>query len=257
MIIKMVRHGESMANSKEVLTREVGDHKVALSKHGHEQARELGRKLGAEFLASSLIYCSPYLRARQTLEGIVDGSGLRSTARGAQSIFEDPRLREVDTGYASLPEQEEMREKHGWFFYRFAGGESPADCYDRLSNFLSSMIRQVSRAERAKLRLCPDGHLFSAFTWPVRAVRWLAGTGKPNVLIVSHGLAIRCLTMRFLHLSTEHFNRMRNPRNCDVITIAPKAQIAEPDFASGSWAVQGLRLRAPEPPSISVLPRLP
>lgn len=39
--------------------------------------------------------------------------------------------REVDHGYEDLQAQEAKRERHGWFYYRFNGGESPADCYDR------------------------------------------------------------------------------------------------------------------------------
>ena len=29
--------------------------------------------------------------------------------------------------------QTELRRTHGWFYYRFHGGESPADCFDRTS----------------------------------------------------------------------------------------------------------------------------
>lgn len=37
--------------------------------------------------------------------------------------------------------QSELLKIHGWFYYRFRGGESPADCYDRASSFLESMMR--------------------------------------------------------------------------------------------------------------------
>ena len=110
-----------------------------------------------------------------------------------------------------------LRKTHGWFYYRYRGGESPADCFDRTSNFLESMMRQIERhqAERA--------------------------------LVVTHGLTIRCFVMRFLHLRVEDFDRLENPDNCEVITLGERAQLGECAFDSGWWGVSGLRLRPPEP----------
>ena len=117
-------------------------------------------------------------------------------------------------GYGrDVTSQEELRKRHGWFYYRFRGGESPADCYDRASSFLESMMRQVERK------------------------------GAERVLVVSHGLFIRCFVMRFLHLTVEDFDRLANPRNCDIVTIADKTTIADPVFVSGRWGVDGLALR--------------
>ncbi len=100
--------------------------------------------------------------ARVSLEG-------SCVERAALRVYEDPRIREVEHGYSALTEQiQEQQRIHGRFFYRFQGGESPADCYDRVSSFLESMMRQVERHR------------------------------TENVLIVSHGLSIRCFVMRFL-----------------------------------------------------------
>jgi len=49
--------------------------------------------------------------------------------------------------------------------------------------------------------------------------------------------------MRFLYLSVEQFEIMENPQNCDVITIAPKEKLLNPQFVSRRWGVAGLRLR--------------
>jgi broad specificity phosphatase PhoE len=211
LIIKLIRHGESEVNTQKVSHLDVGDHAVALSEHGWEQARAAGQQLGADFLSQALIYVSPYRRTRQTLQGLLEGSGL-STGQ-ALRIYEDPRLREVDHGYADIKEQLEMRRLHGWFYYRFRGGESPADCFDRTSSFLESMMRQVNRMERER------------------------------VLIVTHGLTIRCFAMRFLHLTVEQFDTLDSPHNCDVITLAMREQLPEPVFSCGRWSVAGLRLR--------------
>jgi broad specificity phosphatase PhoE len=210
MAIKLVRHGQSHANVGEYDYTAEADSKVALTDLGHEQAREAGRIIGVDFLKTALLYRSPYIRARQTMEEVVYGA---SPGAVATAVYEDPRLREVDHGYSSVPHQEDLRKIHGWFFYRFKGGESPADCYDRVSTFLESLRRQQERKE------------------------------KEDVVIVSHGITIRCFIMRFLHLSVEQFESMRNPPNGCVITIDKKENLKNPIFTSAKWGVEGITLR--------------
>jgi broad specificity phosphatase PhoE len=215
LVMKLVRHGESEANIGKMVAHEVGDPGIPLSERGREQARDVGRHIGAEFIDGALVYSSPYRRARETLTEIVAGCGLPPLAP-RRGLYEDPRLREVEHGYEPSEPQEELRKRHGWFYYRFRGGESPADCYDRTSSFLESMMRQVERKSAER------------------------------VLIVTHGLTIRCFAMRFLHLSVEEFDVLANPHNCDVITIAEAASMVEPQFTSGRWGVTGLRMRPPD-----------
>jgi broad specificity phosphatase PhoE len=216
LTIKLVRHGESEANLGKVTSQDVGDHAICLSELGHEQAREAGRRIGREFLAGGLVYVSPYRRTRQTLEDLLDGASeggadLRSDVR----IYEDPRLREVEHGYDPVLPQEDLRKRHGWFYYRFRGGESPADCYDRTSSFLESMMRQAER----KI--------------------------TDRIVIVTHGLLIRCFVMRFLHLSVEEFDVLANPGNGAIVTLGDKTKLPACQFTSGSWGVDGLSLREP------------
>jgi broad specificity phosphatase PhoE len=184
---------------------------VALSPRGREQARRAGATLGVEWLSEALIYCSPYRRTRETLDGLLDGAGL---ARDRVRVYEDPRLREVEHGYGDVEAQEKYRKTHGWFYYRFKGGESPADCFDRTSAFLESMMRQIERRKSTR------------------------------VLIVTHGLTLRCFVMRFLHLTIEQFDTMANPGNAEIVTIGPRKKVDTPSFTSGSWAVSGLRKRS-------------
>ena len=210
MIIKLVRHGQSMANTGEVQVADVGDHTVALTALGREQAREAGRRIGAAFLDGALAYSSPFRRARETMAGVLAGAGVDA---GSVRVFEDPRLREVDHGYVDVEAQQGMRRTHGWFYYRFNGGESPADCYDRTSAFLESLKRQAAR-KRAE-----------------------------RVLVVTHSLTIRCFVMRFLHLKVEDFDRMAGPANGAVVTLAHRDQLHAPVFTSGRWGVVDLPLR--------------
>jgi broad specificity phosphatase PhoE len=64
-----------------------------------------------------------------------------------------------------------------------------------------------------------------------------------RVLIVTHGLTIRCFVMRFLHLSVEEFDGLANPANCAVITLADKNELEDCQFTSGYWGVSGLTFR--------------
>ncbi|MBL8910582.1 MAG: histidine phosphatase family protein [Archangium sp.] len=213
LTIKLVRHGQSRANVREVEARDVGDHNIELTDHGKEQARTVGSTLGADYLKDALVYCSPYTRTRQTLECILEGAGL---GREHVRIYEDPRLREVDPGYSEYEKQHELRRTHGWFYYRFKGGESPADCFDRTSSFLESLMRQIERK------------------------------AAEHVLIVTHGLTIRCFAMRYLHLSVEQFDELANPGNCDVITIGDKHELPGAGWITGRWGLVGLRKRGPD-----------
>jgi broad specificity phosphatase PhoE len=213
MLIKLVGHGESLANVGAVNPAEVGDHTIALTPLGKEQAREAGQHIGPDFLDGALAYCSPFRRARETLAGLLEGAGVSPVRL---RVYEDPRLRKVEHGYADVRAQEPLRRTHGCFYYRFHGGESPADCYDRTSGFLESLMRQAERKRAGR------------------------------VLVVTHGLTIRCFVMRFLHLTVEQFDTMANPANCDIITLGPKEAVAEPLFSSGRWSVSGLRIRAEE-----------
>jgi broad specificity phosphatase PhoE len=213
LTIKLVRHGESRANVGELTAQAVGDHAIPLTAAGEAQARAAGAAIGAGFLRDALVYVSPYRRTRQTLAGLLAGSGLDEGERAALRVYDDPRLREVEHGYHPIEPQEELRRTHGWFYYRFSGGESPADCYDRTSGFLESMMRQVERKRAAR------------------------------VLIVTHGLTIRCFVMRFLHLRVEDFDELANPRNCDIVTLAARDTLDDCLFTSGRWGVAGLRRR--------------
>src|SRR4051794_28054785 len=76
LILKLVRHGESLANTQELDPAVVGDHTIDLTERGREQARHAGRELGPAFLEGALVFTSPFLRARQTLAGLIEGAGL-------------------------------------------------------------------------------------------------------------------------------------------------------------------------------------
>ena len=206
LVIKLVRHGESLGNVGALNFAEVGDHTIGLTPLGKEQAFRTGEKIGSLFIDGALTYCSPFRRTRETLACVLDGAGVLGEK---VRVYEDPRLREVEHGYEDVAAQDSLRRTHGWFYYRFRDGESPADCYDRTSGFLESLMRQVERKQAKR------------------------------TLVVTHSLTIRCFVMRFLHLTVEQFELMASPANADVITLAPKDEIESPVFTSGRWGSAG------------------
>ena len=221
MEIILVRHGQSEGNLKKgdinkVDPQQDGDYSLNLTPLGETQAENEGREIGADFIRDALIYCSPYYRTQQTLTGIIQGAGIKS--KDELVIYEDPRLREVEHGFYQTTEdvknqKDIMREEHGYFYYRYKGGESPADCFDRVATFLESMRRQMERKN------------------------------KDKVLIISHGLTIRCFIMRFLHLTVEQFDTMRNPDNCAQVRITNIENIKEEQllFSTRKWGVESYR----------------
>ena len=208
MIIKLVRHGESQANIAESGQSPVADHLVSLTPRGLDQSREVGRQLGRTYLKDSLIYTSPFLRARQTLIAILEGAGVNPEEI---RVREDPRIREVEHGYFDVPSQHSMIKTYGHFYYRYQGGESASDCYDRVSGFLESFVRSIKK------------------------------THSKQALLITHGLALRVFIMRFLYLKVEQFDQIANPHNGDIITLAPRETLQAPQFTSGRWGVEGLR----------------
>lgn len=212
MHIYLIRHGESLANIGVQDPLSDGDAYIGLSDHGKEQAKIVGQTLGYSFIKESMIYCSPYRRTRETIDCILKAANVKKDHE--LKIYEDPRLREVERGYSDDEAQHPMRLRHGWFYYRHDGGESAADCYDRTSAFLESLMRQVQRR-------------------PVE-----------NVIIICHGMTIRCFVMRFLHLTVEQFERIANPENCELVVLGPNGSLSQSQFHSGRWEVSGLKFRS-------------
>lgn len=186
--IFIVRHGQSEGNVNKDLYREKPDYAMFLTDKGKQQAWVAGlqikSKIGAERIG---LYHSSFFRARQTMEGSCANLDDKQIAY----IKEDPRLREqewhsgLSKGWNYQAERE--RAEYGQFYYRFKGGESCADVYDRVSDFLHSMFRDFEKPN------CP-----------------------PNVAIFAHGITNRVFLMRFLHLTVEQFEEIKNPANGTV-----------------------------------------
>ncbi|NEY36697.1 histidine phosphatase family protein [Streptomyces sp. PRKS01-65] len=180
--IVLVRHGESTGNVDASVYEREPDHALALTERGRRQAEEAGRTLRGVFGRERIsVYVSPYRRTHETLAAFgLDPALMR--------VREEPRLREQDWGNwqdrEDVRRQRAYRDAYGHFFYRFAQGESGADVYDRVGGFLESLWRSFQ---------APDH--------------------PPNVLLVTHGLAMRLFCMRWFHWTVAEFECLVNPGN--------------------------------------------
>eukprot|EP00164_Ancoracysta_twista_P009920 GFYU01014807.1.p1 GENE.GFYU01014807.1~~GFYU01014807.1.p1 ORF type:complete len:312 (-),score=66.36 GFYU01014807.1:309-1244(-) len=194
--IILIRHAQSLGNVDEEIYSRMPDSIVPLSEHGKTQAslagKELAQLVGNE---SCMFYVSPFVRTRQTYELILDemkktakseGRGLDHNARV------EPRLREQEWGggfedpHATAMWRQE-RVKVGSFWYRFPGGESGADVYDRVTSFLETLHRDFRRKRSAQ-----------------------------NYVLVSHGISLRLFLMRWYQWDVPTFQNLWNFENAKV-----------------------------------------
>jgi broad specificity phosphatase PhoE len=203
--IILIRHGESEGNVNKAIYSEKPDYALHLTEKGRLQAHEAGKKLSTEIIQSwetVKFYVSPFWRTRETyleLKKWFHGSQLQPT-------YEDPRLREQEwgnptrTGYSE--EMEEERDKHGHFYWRFPNGESCADVFDRMSDFMQTLHRDFEKENFAR-----------------------------NVVIVGHGMGHRLFLMRWFHYTVEEFEKIGNPPNCGMY-ILEKQLVENPLWGS-------------------------
>jgi broad specificity phosphatase PhoE len=155
----LIRHGESVANvaataaeqqGLEVVPVDLRDADVPLSPVGEEQAIAFGSWLADQPVDAlpQATWCSPYWRARQTLELAAREAGLDVPVRI------DERLRDRELGVLDLltsrgvearfPEEAARRRWLGKFYYRPPGGESWGDLALRVRSLLVDLDRPDS-----------------------------------------------------------------------------------------------------------------
>jgi broad specificity phosphatase PhoE len=194
--IILVRHGESQGNANKEIYKEVPDYALLLTSKGKEQAIQAGMDIrnlcGNE---SVKFYVSPFWRTRQTLQGILKSFPTIKF----EDAYEDLRLREQEwcnklpiNGYRH--DMEEERDSFGHCYYRFEGGESCADVYDRVSDFFNTLNRDFEKSN------FPE-----------------------NCVIVGHGMTNRVFLARWLHATVEEFESWGNPKNCElkILSLQP------------------------------------
>ncbi|MEU0602720.1 histidine phosphatase family protein [Streptomyces sp. NPDC006393] len=167
-----VRHGESVWHAE---NRYAGGSDIALTEHGHAQARALAHWAGQADLTG--VWASPQARSLDTARD--------SAARTGLPLEVDPRLRELDFGIAEGLTRDEMSRRfpeHLAAFHddpvrhHFPKGENPLEATDRYLAFLADL-----KATH------PDGG---------------------RVLVVAHSTAIRLTLCRMLGLPLRSYRQV-------------------------------------------------
>lgn len=192
--IILIRHGQSQGNVDKMIYATRPDYALELSTKGCEQAHSAGEQLKSVLAPGDIqFYVSPYWRTRMTQEILATRMGHAGSGR-SYSVYEDPRLREQEwsgdfrklKSIEEYQEVEERRDSYGHFYFRLEGGESCADVFDRMSDFMNTLHRDFEKRNFPR-----------------------------NAVIVSHGMTMRLFLMRWFHMTVEAFEALANPFNCE------------------------------------------
>ena len=194
----LIRHGESMQNTKENYSIGLPDHKVYLTEQGKEEARLAGEFLKKYIteneidISNSVMWVSPFTRTRETASIINDSLGIKRVKEDITLIeqqyglFSDKEIARIKELY---PEQfafyDNYYQNEGKFYAKLPQGESPFDVALRTKQFLDTIYRD-----------------------------------KEDILfVVSHGTTIKTIVMNFFHYSPEWYSSELTPGNCSIRLI--------------------------------------
>lgn len=198
MKIFLIRHGESMQNTKENYNIGLPDHKVYLTEQGKEEARLAGEFLKKYItdneidINNSTMWVSPYTRTRETASIINSILNIKRVKEDITLIeqqyglFSDKEIAKIKDMY---PDQfafyDNYYQNDGKFYAKLPQGESPFDVALRTKQFIDTIYRD-----------------------------------KEDVLfVVSHGTTIKTIVMNFFHYSPEWYSSEITPGNCAIRLI--------------------------------------
>lgn len=131
-----------------VFTLTYADHNTPLAEGSGWQAEAMARKLKEKIAIPTVVFVSPYDRTHKTLECMQKGWPELEDVK----TVEEERIREQDHGLAVLycdwrvfnalhPEQRELYDKQGRYWYRYPQGENVPDMRERLRSFTTTLTR--------------------------------------------------------------------------------------------------------------------
>ncbi len=151
----LLRHGQSLGNvardaaaGQEIETLDIADRDmdVPLSDLGRQQAIAFGKWLAEQDDRPDVVLSSPYVRAAQTADLLLDAAGLDLP------VHLDERLRERELGILDLltrrgvearyPDEARRKARLGKFYHRPPGGESWVDVALRIRSLRDSLGRE-------------------------------------------------------------------------------------------------------------------
>ncbi|HAU07849.1 MAG: hypothetical protein UW46_C0001G0005 [Candidatus Yanofskybacteria bacterium GW2011_GWF1_44_227] len=127
----------------------VSDYATPLTKDGVRQANETAKKLSSVIARPDIVYVSPFIRTRQTLDALTSGCQLLKDVR----VVVEERIREQEHGLSTVyndwrvyivlqPEQAALFRMEGDYEYKFLNGENKSDVRDRARSFVETLIRE-------------------------------------------------------------------------------------------------------------------
>ena len=205
MKIYLVRHGQSLANVDWDVNKRIADHAISLSTMGEQQVLEVGEVLCNHFneieqpSKSVRLWTSPYLRTRQTAQGIIESNA----SHFIKDQKEHPLLCEQQFGlFDGLSDEERAiqypaeyehylrnEQFEGRFWARMPLGESRFDVAVRIHQSFGTFKRDAEKH------------------------------GIDTIIVVCHGVTLRAFTMMWLHHTPEWFDQEPNPKNCAIRLI--------------------------------------
>ncbi|OWK37417.1 Phosphoglycerate mutase family 1 [Fimbriiglobus ruber] len=145
--LHMVRHGETEANARSLVT---GVQDSPLTALGREQARAVGRRLDPRY---DLAIHSRLSRSAETLQLAMEAGQV-----GVGAVYPDARINERSLGELEMTPVRPIEEfARGDFDYAPAGGDSYAEVSRRLLSFLIDLIRFIRRTDATAVLIC--GHM--------------------------------------------------------------------------------------------------
>ncbi len=198
MKLFLIRHGESMQNTKENYMVGLPDHKVYLSEKGKIEANNAGLFLKNYLTENNIdiknatLWVSPYQRTRETAQIINEQLNINKIKEDITLIEQRYGLfsdKEIETIKKLYPEQFKFYDNYwkndGKFYAKLPQGESPYDVALRTKQFLETIFRDDSDV----------------------------------LFVVSHGTTIRTIVMNWFHYSPEWFNKEPTMKNCSIRLI--------------------------------------
>lgn len=193
------------------------DWRIRLTERGRQQARAAGKAvmelIGPE--ANLHVYVSPYARTRETLAHMLESVPEERVVR----LREDPRISEQQFGnfqnVAEVQQAKRERATFGRFYYRFPNGESGLDVYARVSSFVSTLFRDHGFARTRRAATASE------------AATDTEAWRKDTVLVVTHGLTLRLLLMRYFQWSVRAFEQTSNPDNAQLVVLERQPGVEE------------------------------
>ena len=198
MKIFLIRHGESMQNTKENYKIGLPDHKVYLTEQGKHEALKAGEFLLSYIkekdidLSNSVMWVSPYTRTRQTASIINEKLGIKKVKEDVTLIEQQYGLfsdKEIELLKSMYPDQfafyDNYYQNDGKFYAKLPQGESPFDVALRTKQFIDTIYRD----------------------------------NEDVLFVVSHGTTIKTIIMNFFHYSPEWYSSELTPGNCSIRLI--------------------------------------